>query len=52
MSGATRYRELLGLGGGKLTGSMVHRALSGAKKATRTLAALAGKNWNTKKEKQ
>ncbi len=48
----TDYRELLGLREGQeLTGSIVHRALSGAKKNTKRLAMLARNNWNKKKGK-
>lgn len=51
MSAATRYRELLGIRDGKrLTGSDVHRALSGARKVTKRLAMLARGKWNKKKE--
>lgn len=42
----SKYRELLGLGDKKLTGSAIHRALSGNKKVTKRLALLARSNWN------
>lgn len=46
-----KYRELLGIAAGKkLTGSDVHRALSGARKQTKRLAMLARGKWNKKKE--